>query len=361
MIVKANRIDLGEDQFINQLISHPIIILLLIVWLIWCVIGVYGKSRLYRLGIATIALWLLFFTIGWESRDVALTANNSLIRAVPAGAFWGLFGVFSLSFTDALLRFELKPKIKLLIFIVFSALFLLLIKLGLFDTLGIMREFSIRKSQFATEGLQHLFLTFSSVFMGLIIGLPLGIFCYMCLKASTLVLQILSFVQTIPSLALFGLLMAPLAYLSHESHFLNQLGVSGIGTTPALVALILYNLLPITANTFVGLKSVPQAVRDASKGMGMNTFQILILIELPIAMPIILTGIRIVLVQTIGLVTIAALIGGGGFGSFVFQGIGQTATDLVLLGALPMVYLAFSAALILDTIVISLNKYIKPT
>jgi osmoprotectant transport system permease protein len=127
-----------------------------------------------------------------------------------------------------------------------------------------------------------------------------------------------------------------------------SLGIRGIGTAPALIALFLYSLLPVVANTVVGLGEVRRSVVEAAEGMGMTKFQRLFQVELPLALPVILTGIRIVLVQNIGLVTIAALIGGGGFGTFVFQGIGQAATDLVLLGAVPTIALAFTAAILLD-------------
>jgi osmoprotectant transport system permease protein len=158
-------------------------------------------------------------------------------------------------------------------------------------------------------------------------------------------------VQTIPSIALFGILMAPLAALAAALPLLSALGVSGIGAAPAAIALFLYSLLPIVGNTVVGLGRVSPAAVDAARGMGLTNGQVLRQVELPLALPTILTGIRIVLVQNIGMVTIAALIGGGGLGAFVFQGIGQTAIDLVLLGAIPTVVLAFSAATLLDAFV----------
>src|SRR5690606_38637159 len=118
-----------------------------------------------------------------------------------------------------------------------------------------------------------------------------------------------------------------------------------------MLALIAYALLPIVANTLVGLTGLPEATIEAARGMGMTWRQRLLWVELPLAFAVILTGLRIVLVQNIGLATIAALIGGGGFGVFVFQGIGQTAMDLVLLGVVPTVALAFAAAVILDAII----------
>jgi osmoprotectant transport system permease protein len=107
----------------------------------------------------------------------------------------------------------------------------------------------------------------------------------------------------------------------------------------------------VVANTVTGLNQVPAAVTDAARGMGLSARQRLWQVELPLALPVILAGIRIVLVQNLGLATVAALIGGGGFGTFVFQGIGQTAIDLVLLGAIPTVVLSFAAAIILDAII----------
>jgi osmoprotectant transport system permease protein len=168
-------------------------------------------------------------------------------------------------------------------------------------------------------------------------------------------LQALNLIQTIPSIALFGILMVPLAALAAAYPWVGELGVHGIGAAPAVIALFLYALLPVVANTSVGLGRVSPAAVEAARGMGMTSSQVLWQIEFALALPVILTGIRIVLVQNIGLVTIAALIGGGGFGTFVFQGIGQTAIDLVLLGAIPTVALAFSCAVALDALVETMN------
>jgi osmoprotectant transport system permease protein len=124
--------------------------------------------------------------------------------------------------------------------------------------------------------------------------------------------------------------------------------VGGIGAAPAIVALALYALLPIVANTYAGLAGVPETMRDAGRGMGMSRARLLARVELPLAAPVILTGIRIVVVQNIGLAAVAALIGGGGFGTLVFRGMGQAAMDLVLLGTVPIVAMAILASLLFD-------------
>jgi len=118
-----------------------------------------------------------------------------------------------------------------------------------------------------------------------------------------------------------------------------------------MTALFLYALLPIVSNTLAGLAAVPAPVREAGTGLGMTRGQMLVQVQVPLAMPALLAGMRIVLVQNIGLAVIAGLIGGGGFGTFVFQGLNQTAMDLVLLGALPTIALALLAGIVMDLLV----------
>jgi osmoprotectant transport system permease protein len=214
-----------------------------------------------------------------------------------------------------------------------------------------MREYATHAERFAHEAWRHVSLALGSLVAAVAVGLPLGIACHRVPRLQAGVLAVLNVVQTVPSIALFGILMAPLAALAAAWPALAAIGVSGIGAAPAAVALFLYSLLPIVANTVVGLARVSPAAVDAARGMGLTGRQVLREIELPLALPTLLAGIRIVLVQNVGLVTIAALIGGGGLGAFVFQGIGQTAIDLVLLGALPTVMLAFAAAVLLGAAV----------
>ena len=140
----------------------------------------------------------------------------------------------------------------------------------------------------------------------------------------------LNVVQTIPSIALFGLLLAPLA----------GIGLGGIGTPPAVIALTLYALLPVARTTAAGLDGVPEAARDAARGMGMTARQTFVQVEVPLALPTVLTGVRITTVQTIGLAVVAALIGAGGLGSILFEGLFANALDLVMLAVIPVVVFA---------------------
>ena len=173
--------------------------------------------------------------------------------------------------------------------------------------------------------------------IALALGVPLGIYVARTQGAGKVIFGTLNLLQTVPSIALFGLLIAPL----------SALGLGGIGMVPAVIALVLYALLPIVRNTQTGIIGVDRFLIDAAAGMGMNSRQIFWRVELPLGMPVFVAGLRIVIVQTIGLAVVAALIGAGGLGSFVFEGIGEYAIDLVLLGAIPAILLALTADFLL--------------
>ena len=194
-------------------------------------------------------------------------------------------------------------------------------------------------------------LALGSLAAATLIGIPLGILCYHGARLRKITLPVLSFLQTIPSLAMFGIMIPLLGWVANTYPAAKAMGIAGVGFAPAFLALLLYSLLPVVANMIAGLQSTPEKARDAAQGMGMTEWQRLIRVELPLGLPVILAGLRIALVQNIGLAVIAGLIGGGGFGTFVFQGLNQTATDLILLGALPTVALALTAAILLDVLV----------
>lgn len=274
--------------------------------------------------------------------------GNSYARVSPASGFWLLAFGFALLATDAVTRLRPTPLARLGALAATGLALGLLFGAGQWDGLSIMKEYAGRAASFQAELVRHLVLAVGSLVAAALVGLPLAILCHRVPSLRAGVLGLLNMVQTIPSIALFGLLIAPLAWVALHVPGASALGIRGIGAAPAFVALFLYALLPVVANTVVGLAGVSPAANDAARGVGMTDWQRLAGVELPLALPLILTGIRIVLVQNIGMATIAALIGGGGLGVFVFQGIGQTALDLVLLGALPTVAMAFAAAVVLD-------------
>ena len=183
-----------------------------------------------------------------------------------------------------------------------------------------------QSNKLLTQTLQHIGLTFISLFFAVLIGLPLGILIARKIKLSGPVLGIAGILQTIPSIALLGF-MIPLL---------------GIGPKPAIVALLLYALLPIIRNTYTGITGVDSSVKEAAIAMGMSKKQVLLKVELPLAMPVILAGIRTATVINVGVATLASYIAAGGLGEFIFGGISLNNTNMILAGAIPAALLAIS-------------------
>ncbi len=182
---------------------------------------------------------------------------------------------------------------------------------------------------------EHILIVVIAVGAAIIAGIPLGIWCARNERAGRVALRIIDSIQTIPSLALFGFLIpVPL--------------IGGIGMRTAIVALILYSLLPIVRNTLTGIRGVDPIVVDAGVAMGFTPRQLLREVELPLAMPTIVAGIRIATVVGIGVATIAAAIGGGGLGTLIFRGVSMVDSRLILAGALPAAALALVADVVLS-------------
>lgn len=200
--------------------------------------------------------------------------------------------------------------------------------------MSLLRFFVAQHSEILARTLQHLWLVAASMAIAVLIGLPLGIAIVRRRNLRRWVLGVANVIQTVPSLALFGFLI-PVPFLG------------GIGATTAIVALTLYALLPILRNTCVGIAGVDRAVLEAARAMGMTPRQMLWQVELPLSMGVILAGIRVATVLTIGVATIAAAIGAGGLGVFIFRGVAMASNPVILAGALPAALLAIGADLLL--------------
>jgi osmoprotectant transport system permease protein len=187
---------------------------------------------------------------------------------------------------------------------------------------------------------QHVYLSLTALLVGCIISIPLGIFLARYQRLANPVIAVVSIIQTIPSLALLGF-MIPLF---------------GIGTLPALIALTLYALLPIVRNTYTGIAEVDRSLIEAATGMGMTHWQILWMVELPVARGIIMAGVRTSTVQTIGVATLATFIGAGGLGDLIMRGIDMIDSAMILTGAIPTALLAIA----FDILLLLLDKWLTP-
>jgi osmoprotectant transport system permease protein len=282
-------------------------------------------------------LWLL----AGHHASLASQSAGPLTRTTLGAGFWALAALGWMAALDAVARMQLATLLRLLLQ---GALFLpLLFSLGAGHDLSIAREYANHSDVLGPAILRHLQIVLLSVAPAVAIGVPLA---WRITRAPVLrsnVFPVLNVIQTIPSIALFGLLMAPLAWLAAQAPALGRLGISGVGLAPAVLALMLYALLPIVRSTLAGLEQVPDATVTAARAMGMRPWQVLWHVELPLALPALLIGLRTAVVQTTGLAAVTALVGAGGLGSIMFDGLFSAANELVMLGVIPIVLLALLA------------------
>ena len=193
------------------------------------------------------------------------------------------------------------------------------------------------RSEILEATLAHLLLVVTAMAFAIAIGLPLGLLIVHRPTLRNISLGVASVFQTIPSLALFGFLI-PIPF------------IGGIGRRTAIVALVLYALLPILRNTYVGITGIDPAVLESAEAMGMTEAQIVWRVRFPLALPVILAGIRTATILTIGIATIAAAIGAGGLGTFIFRGVAMVSDAVILAGAIPAALLAILADILLSWI-----------
>ncbi|WP_082610319.1 ABC transporter permease [Bosea sp. Root381] len=301
-----------------------------------------GQRTTLLTGSALLAALILILAAAGTGAAALANPEVPAARTSLGPAFWLILAALALAFIDLAQQAGLSTRARLLLAIAILAPVVGMAALGWFDALSLAREYRARSDVFAAALRQHVFLVASTALVAVSLGVPLGIRATRRPRFRRRLFAVLNIVQTVPSIALFGLMIGPLSSLAEAVPGLKAVGVSGIGTTPALIALICYALLPLVRNTVTGLDAVPAATIDAAQGLGMRRNQILLQVSLPLALPVILAGLRIVIVQTIGLAVVAALIGAGGLGAFVFQGLGQNALDLVLLGVIPTILLALA-------------------
>ena len=336
-----NRLVTGTGIRLSELLAGPQMALLLPAAVLAG--GVFRPSsrRLHAL----VLLASLALLVGWialagnQATRIAATATP-LARTSLGGGFWVLCTLTALAAADAVQRLHLRPLSPAL---VLSAVVLPLVFLltgGALDALSLLKEYRNRQDVFDAALLRHLQIVVFTLVPTLLIGVPLGLAAFRSAALARPLFAVLGLIQTVPSIALFGLLIGPLALLAAA---VPGWGLSGIGLLPAVIALTLYSLLHVARSTVAGLGQVPAPVVDAATGMGLTPAQIFWRVQVPIALPLLLSGLRVCTVQTIGMAVVAALIGAGGFGALMFQGLASSALDLVLLGVIPVVALAVAA------------------
>ncbi len=425
LLLKANRLVVGE-VYSAFAFASPWVWLLLASWLALAFVSVLrfpGRAWAVALLSASALLSAVLLTGAGTAALLAASPDPERARVSLQGGVWLTLLAYVIGVFGAFADLPAGGKRRVLALVPGLGGAVLLIFAGVLNDVGLARELGSQGGDFRAEVLRHLALSGTSVLLASLIGIPAAIWAARSDAAARLVLPTASFLQTLPSLALFGLMLLPLArlgsaltvggallfgalglllgglllWLSQRARTsrlrteltlltllvavlpvalltvmlavvlndlfvalfslnfgglqlpsslgapLSSLGVRGIGTAPALIALTLYAFLPIVRNSYVGIKEVPRAATEAGRGMGMSAAQILRRVELPLALPLMIEGVRASAVLTIGITTVAFLIGAGGLGTFIERGIGQQVPDLILLGALPIIVLALLA------------------
>ncbi len=195
-----------------------------------------------------------------------------------------------------------------------------------------MNQFLLeRGNELVTKIGEHIFISGIALLLGILFAVPIGILLTRTKRTAAIVIGLTSALQTVPSLALLALMIP----------------IFGVGKIPAIIALFIYSLLPILRNTYIGIREVSSDYKDAAKGMGMTNVQSIFMVELPIAMPTIMAGIRLAAVYVIAWATLASYIGAGGLGDFIFSGLNNYQPDLIFAGTIPVTILALAADLLL--------------
>lgn len=345
-----NRLVSGTPVAIWDAADRPLLYFIVALAALLVVGSLLRASRDLQRGMLLLAA-VLFIALLYVAGHGAARLSLGTPPAARISLGWGfwlmaLCAVFAI--IDAVQRLRLRSALRFILAVALAVYVAAMALNGTFDHLSLQREFESQRGTFFTELVRHAELVIGATVPALVIGVPLGFWATRAPRIKPALFGTLNVLQTIPSVALFGMLIGPLSALAVAVPVLGAIGIRGIGMAPAIVALVLYALLPVVRNSVAGIEAADPAIIEAARGMGFTPRQIFFRAQLPLGLPVFLAGLRIVLVQTIGLAVIAALIGGGGLGSFIFQGIGQYAIDLVLLGAIPVTLLALAADFLLQ-------------
>ncbi|MGM0824090.1 MAG: ABC transporter permease [Pseudomonadota bacterium] len=341
--VAPNRIVSGEGVGLIEAMGWVGALLVSGVMLTLLALSLQPSRQGYQVALVGVSLLLLLLPFGLMVASHRLISSDTQQARLNMGmAYWLMLSLLLLCWIELRLRLMLSRRRSTLMLLGVAVVWGVCAMLGL-ESLALGQEFRARDDEFWRALRQHVTLVSASVAISIGLGLTLAMLMRRYAKCQQVGFGILNFLQTIPSIALFGLMLGPLAWLAAQWPLLSQLGVSGIGWAPALLALVAYSLLPMVRNTYIALEQVSPETLEAARGMGMRNSQRFFQVRLPLALPVLLEGIRITTVQAIGLTAVAALIGAGGLGAFIFQGLGQAAMDMVMLGALPILMLALIA------------------
>lgn len=314
-----------------------------------------GKAAALAAALPAASIVPVSLLLASQSAESHIAAAGDLARTSLGASFWLYVFAVYLVLRSSVLRITqrwLRAGISLLA----PSAVIALAAAGALGSLSIMIEYTRFERAFWENFQQHVAYTLGATGVALLAGVALGVWAAKRVRAETAIFGVLNVAQVMPALAFVGLIMPSMGWLAENSALARAIGVSGIGWAPVFLVLVMYALYPITRNTYAAIRALDKGIADAARGMGMDSRRRLLSIELPLAAPVVMAGIRIALVQTAAGAILAALVGGGGLGRIVFYGLEQTAEDLVVLGVIAIVGLGLALDVTLRFLIAILDR-----
>ncbi|MCL4079422.1 ABC transporter permease [Coriobacteriia bacterium Es71-Z0120] len=343
LVLRVNRIARGEAVSLFSAFG-PWGVALVACWAIVAVLALSSAPLRMRGIVGSLAAGAAPVLALWQAGSVAARYTlqaGDLARVSLGAGFWLTVAASYIAIFAATAWLKRSVVRGLVAYGPFAAVAALLAS-GALSSLGIVREYANNAEAFAKQMNLHVAYVGVSVLAGLVLGLALGLLAARKPATEPVVFGALNVLQVLPTLAFIGLLYPVLTDLSRRVDLFAAVGVHGVGWAPVVIVLSAYAVYPIARNTHAAFVSLEPAVIDAARGIGMGPASVLAEVELPLAAPVILAGLRVALVQSTAGAIIAGLVGGGGLGTFVFLGASETASDLILLGVLPIVALGLA-------------------
>lgn len=343
--VSQSRIATGDNAQAWELLGAWGVVLLILPWLVVTAGSLIRPDTRPATGArglgaaVSVVIWLA--ASGWAATPAIAAVGPYARYSFGPGVWLMVFASFALvvaSRREAGSRTPLGWAVALIAPLGTAALFLT----GRLEDLGIVVEYRNLGDTFWPSVIEHIAYSAVAIVVATVFGVVLGVLAYRNQRAARPIFAVVSGFQTIPGLALIGILVVPLASLSNAYPALRELGIGGLGWAPLVFALTLYALLAVVRNTYAGLESVPPETVEAGRGMGMTSVQLVRRVQMPLAVPVVFSGVRTASQQTVGNATLGAFVAAGGLGPLVFLGLAQQANDLVLLGSLSIVVLALT-------------------
>ena len=342
--VRSSRIVTGSGVSAWHALGPWLALLVAAMWVLVAALSLRNGGRRSALARGVLGAGIIVALVaisGWAATTIG-TATGPFARVSIGGGVWvSAIAAYTVLLASRRIVGKSTPP-GLALGLVVPVTIVGLLASGYLSNLGMMREYANVQDRFWVEAVNTVVFSAASVTIAIGVGVGLGIAAFRDQRLERPVFATVSVFQTVPGLAMVGLLVAPLAALSFAVPFLRNLGVGGIGWAPVVTALTLYALLAIVRNTYAGLRGVPPTVVDAGRGMGMSERQLMRKVRIPLAGPVLFSGIRTSTVQTIGNATLGAFVGGITLGRFIFEGLAEQAPDLTMLGSIALVVIALA-------------------